>query len=289
MNEHLLRKIKSALLASFFFTLLLGLYLVYESGSAEGSFALIIVLLFALAGNYLYGIPVSLLIDSFTNKIVKSHFFVSGFLHIFFAFVSYFIIKEFYYFAIICAALFFLSEEWQKVKKQNFKWKPMIVKSIFMVGFTVLTLYLSLYMHELLEKKTNEYYLIPAGYVGGVTVIYDIEDEPQPNKVGDYNVIKINDQGYGLTALPEPEGTFNNKYYYIDEEGRKEKIKEKCIHIGSSGSTSNDDRDFLYSSFTVINSNCTDHFSTYGSQYLEDHSIGVEEILQREGFGDFGY
>lgn len=289
MNEHLLRKIKSALLASFFFTLLLGLYLVYESGSAEGSFALIIVLLFALAGNFLYGIPVSLLIDSFTNKIVKSHFFVSGFLHIFFAFVSYFIIKEFYYFAIICAALFFLSEEWQKVKKQNFKWKPMIVKSIFMVGFTVLTLYLSLYMHELLEKKTNEYYLIPAGYVGGVTVIYDIENEPQPNKVGDYNVIKINDQGYGLTALPEPEGTFNNKYFYIDEEGRKEKIKEKCIHIGGSGSTSNDDRDFLYSSFTVINSNCTDHFSTYGSQYLEDHSIGVEEILQREGFGDFGY
>ncbi|WP_423419233.1 DUF6843 domain-containing protein [Fictibacillus nanhaiensis] len=163
------------------------------------------------------------------------------------------------------------------------------MNTTFMVGFTVLTLYLALYVQELLENKTNEYYLIPAGYIGKVTVIYDIEDEQQPDKVGDYNKIKINNQGYGLTALPEPEGTFNNKYFYIDEEGRKEKIKEKCIHIGSSGSISNDSRDFFYHSFTVINSECTDHFSTYGSQYLEDHSIGVEEILQKEGFGDFGY
>lgn len=289
MNEHLLRKIKSALLASFFFTALLGLYLFYESGSAEGSVALVIVFLFALAGNCLYGIPVSLLIDLFTKKIVTFHFFVSGFLHIFFAFVSSFIIKEFFYFAIICASLFFLSEEWQKGKKHNLNWKHMVIKSFFVVGFTVLSVYSSLYLLELLEKKTNEYYLIPSDYVGKVTVIYDIEDEPKPEKVGDHNVIKINNEGYGLTALPEPEGTFNNKYFYVDEEGRREQIDEKCIHVGVSGSRSNHEREFLYQSFTVIRSNCTDEFSMYGSQYLEDHSIDVEEILQRERFGYFGY
>ncbi|MGA4721709.1 hypothetical protein [Fictibacillus nanhaiensis] len=105
MNKHLLRKMKSALLASFLLTMLLGLYLVYESGSAEGSLALVIVYLFALAGNFFYGIPASLLIDLLMKKIDRFHFWLSGFLHIFFA--------------IICATLFFLSEEWQKGEKHN--------------------------------------------------------------------------------------------------------------------------------------------------------------------------
>lgn len=77
-------------------------------------------------------------------------------------------------------------------------------------------------------------------------------------------MIKINDKGYALTSLREPEGTYNNKYFYVDKEGYKEKNAEKCIHIGSSGSRSNDNRDFLYHSFTVIDSGCTDHLSTYG-------------------------
>ncbi|MED1863881.1 hypothetical protein P4V41_10510 [Fictibacillus nanhaiensis] len=289
MNKHLLRKMKSALIASFLLPVLMGIYTIFEGDLTDNSSFLIIVFFFAVAGNFLYGIPVSFLVDSITIKVTKLQFLLSGFLHIIFAFISFVIIEGFNTFAIICAALFFLSEEWQKGIKQNFNWKQMIVKCIFVVGFTVLAVYSSFYMQKLLEKKTNEYYLIPSGYVGEVTVIYDIKDESKADKVGDYNVIKINADGYGLTALPEPEGTHNNKYFYVDDEGRREKIDKKCIHIGSSGSTSNDDREFYYSSFTVIDSNCTDHFSTYGSQYLEDHSIDVEEILQREGFEDFGF
>ncbi|WP_137791015.1 hypothetical protein [Bacillus sp. E(2018)] len=289
MNENLLRKIKSALLASLLLPVLLGIYSIYESGSTEDSSFLLIVFFFALVGNLLYGIPVSLLIDLITKKITKFQFLLSGFLHIIFAFISFVIIEGFNTFAIICAVLFFLSEEWQMRKKQNFNGKRKIVNYIFVIGFAVFAVYLSFFLQEFLEKKTNEYYLIPAGYVGEVTVIYDIGDEPKADKVGNYNVIKINDKGYALTSLPEPEGTINNKYFYVSNNGHKEKIAEKCIHIGSSGSTSNDDREFLYSSFTVIDSNCTDHFSTYGSQYLEDHSLDLEEILQREGFGDFGY
>lgn len=280
---------KSALLASFLLPMLLGIYFIYESGSTEGFFFLIIVFFFALVGNFLYGIPVSLLVDLITKKITKIKFLLSGFLHIIFAFIPFFILKGFNTFAIICAVLFFLSEEWQMREKQDFNGKEKIVSIIFVVGFAVFAVYSSFYLQEILEKKTNEYYLIPAGYVGEVTVIYDIEDEPKADKVGDHNVIKINDMGYALTSLPEPEGTYNNKYFYVDEEGSREKIDEKCIHIGASGFRSNDDREFLYSSFTVIDSHCTDDFSMYGSQYLEDHSIDVEEILQREGFGDFGY
>jgi hypothetical protein len=285
MKEKLLRKVKSALLASLQLLIILGIYSIYESESVDALLFSIVIFFFALAGNFLYGIPVSLFIDYLIKKRIKFHFLLSGFLHIFFGYITFFIIENLNSYAVICAALFFLNDEWQKsLKKPNFSRKRMLINSSFVIGFTVFAVYSSFYVQELLEKKTNEYYLIPADYVGKVTVIYDIEDEPKPEKVGDHNVIKINNDGYGLTALPEPEGNFNNRYVYVDEDGHREKIDEKCIHVGVSGSRSNDEREFLYHSFSVINSNCTDDFSMHGNQYLEDHSIDVEEILQREGF-----
>ncbi|ANC78855.1 hypothetical protein ABE65_019440 [Fictibacillus phosphorivorans] len=285
MKDKLLRKIKSALLASLFLIVLLGIYSIYESESVDAFLFLIVIFFFSLAGNFLYGIPVSLFIDYLLRKRIKFYFLLSGFLHVFFGYITFFIIENLNSYAVICAALFFLSDEWQKsFKKPNYSRKRMLMNSCFVFGLSVFAVYSSFYVQELLEKKTNEYYLIPADYVGKVTVIYDIEDEPKPEKVGDHNVIKINHDGYGLTALPEPEGTFNNQYFYIDEDGHKEKIDEKCIHIGVSGSRSNNEREFSYHSFTVINSNCTSDFSMHGSQYLENHSIDVEEILQREGF-----
>lgn len=289
MSKNLSRKINSAMLSSLLLPGFFGLYMIFESGFSLDLFFLLIVLFFALIGNFFYAIPVSLLIDVITSKLHKHYLIVSAILHILFAFATIIFIREYSYFALFCALFFFLTEEWQKGSYKTLKLNQIISNGISLVVIVALAIYNTYLIFDLTEKKTKEYYIIPDGYVGNVTVLYNMKDEPKPKKVGDYNVITINELGYGLTSLPEAEGLIDNKYYYYDKDGLKEKIKENCIHIGSTGSTSNGEREFNYSSFTVINIGCSNHFSTYGSKYLEDHSMDVEEILQREGLGDFGY
>lgn len=276
------------MVASLLLPVLLGIYSINELSSVDDLSFLIIVFIFAIVGNFMYGIPVSLLIDYLTSKMIKFQFLLSGFLHIIFASISFVFIGEFNTFAVICAVLFFLSEEWQ-MRKSNFTWRRMILNCIFVVGFAVLVVYSSFYLQEQLEKETLEYFLIPSNYEGKVTVIYNIKEEPKAKKMGDYNVIQVNDQGYALTSLPQAEGTIKNKYYFVDKNGERVKIDEKCVHIGSSGSISNDEQEFQFSNLTVKKNGCTDDFYINGNMYGEDYSLEIEEILQREGLGDFGY
>lgn len=289
MSENLSRKIDSALFSAFLLPGLLSFYIIYDYGFSEDLFILLIILFFTLVGNFFYAIPVSILIDWITKSCRKSQFFISGFLHIFFGFITFFIIEGLNLFAIACAFLFFLSEEWQKRKENPFNWKIGVVNGVVGVVIVVLAVYSSFLLDKWMEKETHEYYLIPANYEGKVTVIYNIKQKPVAKKMGDYNVIQVNDHGYALTSLPQAEGTIKNKYYFVDKNGQKVEIDEKCVHIGSSGSISNDEQEFHFSNITVKKNGCTDDFYINGNMYGEDRSLEIEEILQREGLGDFGY
>ncbi|MBD7964957.1 DUF6843 domain-containing protein [Fictibacillus norfolkensis] len=289
MSGNLSRKIDSALFSAFLLPGLLSFYFIYDYGFSEDLFILLIILFFTLVGNFFYAIPVSILIDWITKSIRRSQFFISGFLHIFFGFITIFIIERLNFFAITCAVLFFLSEEWQKRKKNPFNWIIVIKNGVVLVGIVTLAVYSSFLLEKWMEKETYEYYLIPANYEGEVTVIYNIKEEPVAKKMGKYNVIQVNDHGYALTSLRQAEGTIKNKYYFVDKNGEKVKIDEKCVHIGSSGSISNDEQEFHFLNLTVKKNGCTDDFYINGNMYGENHSLEIEEILQREGLGDFGY
>ncbi|MBH0169121.1 DUF6843 domain-containing protein [Fictibacillus sp. 18YEL24] len=289
MTGNLSRKIDSALFSAFLLPGLLSFYFIYDYESYEDLFILLIILFFTLVGNFFYAIPISILIDWITKSCGRFQLLISGFLHIFFGFITFFIIEGLNFFAIACAVLFFLSEEWQKRKGNPFNWKTGIVNGVILVGIVVLAVYSSFLLDKWMEKETHEYYLFPANYEGKVTVIYNIKEEPKAKKMGDYNVIQVNDQGYALTSLPQAEGTIKNKYYFVDKNGERVKIDEKCVHIGSSGSISNDEQEFQFSNLTVKKNGCTDDFYINGNMYGEDYSLEIEEILQREGLGDFGY
>ncbi|MEH6986525.1 hypothetical protein [Cytobacillus firmus] len=106
-------KIKTALQASILFTF--GFWLLFFFSEGElFSFFLIVVFLYCLFGNVIYGIPVSLLSEFLTRNLAVWRFPASAFIHTFLAAVTYFIVEGFAYYAVIAAVLFFLVDEWRK-------------------------------------------------------------------------------------------------------------------------------------------------------------------------------
>jgi glycopeptide antibiotics resistance protein len=280
MGDKLSKKVISATFATVSFILLYGILAGIFSSSKEEMFFIVIIFFFALVGNFIYAIPISFLCDALTKNFTKFRFLISAILHIFFA-----LITSLGIFAITCAVLFFLMDEWQKRDKvRHLDKKNFVFNGIALIIIVVFSVYFPFKWVELTEEKTNDYYLIPRGYVGEITVLYNIEGAPAPKRIGDYKVIQINEIGYGITSLPESEGTIENKYYYIDSKGKKEKINDNCVHIGPSGSISGGDgSEFVFSTIKVTDVGCGDEFISSGRMYLENNSLEIEEILQREG------
>jgi hypothetical protein len=116
-------------------------------------------------------------------------------------------------------------------------------------------------------------------------VVYNIKHAPPPKKIGEYNVININNKGYGITQLPESEGIIENKYFYIDIEGNKEEIDQDCINIGGSQSTSGDGYEYSSSHFTVTDHGCGNEFIIEGNPTLPE-GLSLEEILLEESLAE---
>lgn len=280
MGEKLSKKVISATFATVTFILIYGILAGIYSSSKEEMFFIIIIFFFALFGNFIYAIPISFLCDALTKYFTKFRFLMSAILHIFFAWITSLGI-----FAISCAVLFFLMEEWQRRDKvRHLQKKYIAFNGIALIIIVVCSVYFSFKWVELTEEKTNDYYLIPKGYVGEITVLYNIENAPPPKRMGDYKVIEINELGYGITSLPESEGIIENNYFYIDSNGKKEKINDNCVHIGPSGSISGGDgSEYVFSTIKVTDVGCGDEFISSGRIYIENHSLEIEEILRREG------
>ncbi|WP_258265106.1 hypothetical protein [Rossellomorea sp. SC111] len=84
-----------------------------DSYSAGGELSLFILLVFffSLFGNFLYGLPVSLIAEVISMRFSSMRAWISGFIHIGFGEVTYFIFPGYSLGAICCAVIFFLIDE----------------------------------------------------------------------------------------------------------------------------------------------------------------------------------
>ncbi|MGE7763274.1 DUF6843 domain-containing protein [Peribacillus sp. NPDC097895] len=278
MKDIFSTKLKSVLLVSI---ILGGFFLLLEPG------IFIIVMIYVFIGNVVYGIPVSFLSDFATKKIGKNRFIFASLIYSVFGFLSFILLGELGIFAVICSFLFFLSEEWQRMRKHNRGIKPankvIVTNTLSIVILFSLALFGSMLVSgPLFEKHTNETYLIPNGYEGEVRVVYSVKDAPRPEKSEDFDVYRINEKGYTLSPHPEKEGIINNQYFYIDSEGHKEKIDDTCINLGGTDGVQTDDYEYSSSYFTVTNTHCSETFSENVDPTMP-RGLSLEEIIKEEG------
>lgn len=110
------RKVKAAFYTAIIFTLGLYIFYVFASlfdGWISGDLflSMVMVFLFSLIGNFLYGIPVSVMAEIISMKFMGKRVWVSGLIHIGFGAVTYFYHPGFSLAAVCCSVLFFLLDE----------------------------------------------------------------------------------------------------------------------------------------------------------------------------------
>lgn len=113
------RKLKVALCTSFIFTVGCFVIALFEDHSFDPNeelFSLtIIVLVFSLIGNFVYGLPVSLMAEFISEKLIHFRFWLSGLIHIGFGFGTYLFVPELSVAAMICSIIFFTLDEIFKI------------------------------------------------------------------------------------------------------------------------------------------------------------------------------
>lgn len=119
------------------------------------------------------------------------------------------------------------------------------------------------------NDKTNNIYLLPKGYEGNVYVFFNVEGAPSLEKEKDYSVFDINHEGYYATSASDMEyGTVNDKYFYVDSDGRRTKINKTCVRTMGTGSTEfstpNNEHayEILYTGIEVRLKECSLEFET---------------------------
>ncbi|WP_113930611.1 hypothetical protein [Bacillus sp. P14.5] len=264
---------------------------VFVLGLIDGAFLLsFIVLFYALAGNFLYGIPVSLLSEFFTKKLDKGRFFAAAAIHILFGFVTVFVIEGLAAFAVVSAVLFFVVDEWRKSRGQGIQSK----RAVFVKAVSVLVLAsmavggLPIY-EEMTKEETNFTYLIPDGFEGSVVVFHNVSGQPQLDDEGDYSVVPVEVETlpslegtdlekYGLaqTSTENRGGLVTDRYYYVDDDGNRTKINSYCIHHGSGGAFSEDGgEEIQFNAFQITTSQCGEDFLLHGSDLYGTQSREV--------------
>jgi hypothetical protein len=275
--------------AALYSTLLLGLLFFLLQYSSEGPSAFfLLVMCYAGIGNFVYGIPISLLSDYLTKRAGNYRFILAACVHLLFAFLTTFIINGLGIFAVICSFFFFLFDEWQRkrVMERHLKRKHAILNGLFTIALFSISLIGSMNILSVFEKRTYDYYVIPEGYIGGIRVVYDIKHAPEPKKMNGYTVIEINEKGYGITPHSESEGTIENKYFYINKHGHKKRIDESCVNIGESEYIASDNYEYNSSLFTITNKNCGTDFMSYGDSTLPP-GPSLDEVLLEENLAEY--
>jgi hypothetical protein len=134
------------------------------------------------------------------------------------------------------------------------------------------------------SNETNDLYLIPEGYEGDVFVFYNIDGAPKIETEDGFEVHKINGNGYFVTSTPDMDyGTVTDQYFYVDEEGKRAPISEKCISLFGTGgySTSeNEEIDLIYTGFRLTKDNCGEEFMTESFNMEESKENMINEILK---------
>ena len=113
------RKFKVALNTAFIFTFVLGTYGFFSDPYNTGFdvvFVLLVVYIYSLIGNLIYGLPVSLLSDFISEKFINIRLFLSSVIHIGLGMVP-FIFKDWGIIGIaslICSIIFLITDEFMK-------------------------------------------------------------------------------------------------------------------------------------------------------------------------------
>ncbi|PLR95734.1 hypothetical protein [Bacillus sp. T33-2] len=117
------RKIYVAFFTAVIFTF--GFFLIFLRNmfitlSFNDFSSFIIVFIYSLVGNVLYGLPVSLLADFVSQKFKKIRILVSGLIHIGLGSITYFIFPHFFaYFIMMCSIIFFVLDEITRRKSKS--------------------------------------------------------------------------------------------------------------------------------------------------------------------------
>ncbi|UAL47001.1 hypothetical protein K7887_19430 [Sutcliffiella horikoshii] len=287
----LLRKLVAALFSSIILSL--GLLLMSSWDSEQKGFILL-VLIFALFGNFIYGIPVSFISEFLTKSLAKSRVFVAGFIYVFLAYIAGVVIEGLAFFSIICAVLFYLIDEGIKVVKDtpNDRNKKLhFLKLLSVIPFAALAIWGVHVQTTSHLVETNNIYLIPEGYEGSIVVLYNVPNEESIAKEDEFFMIPLRVEelptlkGSGIeeyaiyqTSSEWRSGRVTDKYFYVDELGNRSEIEDSCIHYGSGSSSS---MGVAYGVFQVTNSSCGQDFQRSGKERFDAQT---REVLKYWGY-----
>ncbi|RAS74434.1 DUF6843 domain-containing protein [Priestia endophytica] len=138
------------------------------------------------------------------------------------------------------------------------------------------------------SEKTNDIYLIPEGYEGYVIAFYNVKGAPKIEKEGDYEVHDVNNQGYSVTSTPDMDyGTITDKYYYVDEEGKRNEINKECVKVLSTGSLEIEPDtpnkiEMSYTGMEVTKSQCSQDFMTAGEEIDRDKLDSIVQDITKQ-------
>ena len=90
--------------------------------------------------------------------------------------------------------------------------------------FKILLPFLLLIFTSCFNTKTPETYLIPDGYQGKITVVYEQDKGRDEEFEGDRRLYRIDTNGILITKFKSEDGTINEDYYYIKSDGARKKI-----------------------------------------------------------------
>ncbi|MEC1970371.1 hypothetical protein P9G36_25830 [Bacillus cereus] len=136
------------------------------------------------------------------------------------------------------------------------------------------------------QDTTDTIYLIPEAYEGDLLVLYNVPGaELLPEEDG-FRVVTFSADGTAVTSTVDMKyGEVNDTYYTVNKEGKRTKLDESCIRVGSNGSTTENigkenEHTFSYAKLEVTTSACSQSFSSYGREVSENQEHPVEKKLR---------
>ncbi|KZE67991.1 hypothetical protein AWM68_17620 [Fictibacillus phosphorivorans] len=165
------------------------------------------------------------------------------------------------------------------------------MKVILFITLSIFSIFVYGCSNIIKEDTTDNIYLIPEGFEGSITVFYDVPGEPQLKKEGKYTVIPIEALAFNVFGDPQMDtygafftstsdmkyGTVNDKYFYVDEKGKRTPIKEECASVGGNGSYTGDSgEEIVFSNLQVTKSHCGESFRSEGH---ESYHIQQKEVM----------
>lgn len=144
---------------------------------------------------------------------------------------------------------------------------------------------ISLYIF--IERKynvTNDIYLIPEGYEGDVFVFYNVDGASPIETEDGFEVHTINEDGYFVTSTPNMEyGRVTDRYYYVDESGKRTPIDQECVSGFGTGGTESDGYSINFTGFRLSATQCSQDFMVNGfvDGYDESQKTVLNHVLKQ--------